>query len=149
MKLAYSILTAIISFAFIVNFVQAHNDTDVDLNSLDLQELVNAYNKNLDKVPGFVKNIFGNERINLYIGDEAFVGLVGTDGNITEYKRGGIDGPTMKIHTTADTLHKLVDGDKTLLEATKDKSITYEGVGLSKKIKFGFIKFFQSIFFRG
>ena len=147
MKSAYALfLASIVGFAFLVNVGYAEK---VDLNSVDFKELVSAYNGNLDKVPSFVKNTFGNERINLYVDGQPFVGLVGQNGNITEYKKGGIENPTMRIYTTSGTIDKLVKGNTTLLDSVKDKSIDYEGVGFAKKIKFGFIKLFQGLFFHG
>lgn len=121
---------------------------EIDLSGFDLSQLVKTYNDNLDKVPGFAKNIFGNERIDVYIDGEKFVGLVGQNGTIAEYKKSGVEKPTMKIYTTSETIGHLLENEKTLLDALKDKSIQYEGVGFVKKIKFGFIKIFQSIFLR-
>lgn len=147
MKFGYTALFLIAGIFVFSNAAYAHGE--LDLESLDLEKLVETYNQNLEKVPGFVKNIFGNEKINLYIDGELFVGLAGEGGKIDEYKKGGIDKPTMKVLTTSDTIDKLIDGDKTLLEAVKDKSVSYEGVGFIGKIKFGFIKIFQGIFLRG
>ena len=146
MRFGYTVLFLITSI-FVFNGV-AYAQSELDLESLDLEKLVDAYNQNLEKVPEFVKNIFGNERITLYIDGELFVGLAGEGGKIVEYKKGGIDKPTMNVYTTNDTIDKLIDGDKTLLEAVKDKSISYQGVGFVNKIKFGIIKIFQGIFLR-
>ena len=121
---------------------------EIDLSTLDLDGLVKTYNDNLNKAPSFVKNTFGNERINVYIDGQNFVGLVGQNGKITEYKKGGIDKPTMKLYTTSDTIGHLVNNEKSLLDVVKDKSIQYEGVGFAKKVKFGFIKIFQGMFLR-
>ncbi len=144
MKIVYTAF--LITALLLVNIGYAHGE--LDLESLDLEKLVEAYNQNLEKVPGFVKNIFGNERINLYIDGEIFVGLSGKKGEIVEYEKGGIIKPTMNIYTTGDTIDKLIDGNTTLLDAVKDKSINYEGVGFFGKIKFGVIKIFQGLFLR-
>ncbi|MBI2005541.1 MAG: hypothetical protein HYS80_02140 [Candidatus Aenigmarchaeota archaeon] len=144
MKFAYLALS-MLSTLVLANIGYAH---EIDLSTFDVEELVKTYNVNLENVPGFVKSTFGNERIDVYIDGEQFVGLVGKDGNITEYKKGGVDKPTMKIFTTSETIDHLIEGEKTLLEAVKDKSIQYEGVGFINKIKFGFIKIFQGIFLR-
>ncbi len=144
MKFAYLALS-MLSTLVLANIGYAH---EIDLSTFDVEELVKTYNVNLENVPGFVKSTFGNERIDVYIDGEQFVGLVGENGNITEYKKGGVDKPTMKIHTTSETIGHLIEGEKTLLEAVKDKSIQYEGVGFINKIKFGFIKIFQGIFLR-
>ena len=144
MKFGYTIIPAV-ACLLLLTAAYAH---EIDLESFDLEKLVSVYNENLDKVPGFVKGVFGNERIDVYIDGQKFVGLVGENGNITEYKKGGIDKPTMKIYTTSETIGHLLENEKTLLEAVKDKSIQYEGVGFVNKIKFGFIKIFQGIFLR-
>ncbi len=147
MKFGYTALFLITGIFAFNNAAYAHGE--LNLESLDLDKLVETYNQNLKKVPGFVKNIFGNEKINLYIDGELFVGLAGEGGKIVEYKKGGLDKPTMKVFTTSDTIDKLMDGDKTLLEAVKDKSVSYEGIGFVSKIKFGFIKIFQRLLLRG
>ena len=147
MKPGYAALfLAMTSFLILVTAASAH---EIDLSTFDLETLVKTYNENLGKVPDFVKSIFGNERIDLYVDGEKFAGLAGQNGNITEYKKGGIDKPTMKIYTSSETIGHLVNNEKSLLESIKDKSIQYEGVGFAKKIKFGFIKIFQGFFLRG
>lgn len=146
MELKYITLSLVIGVLSLSGMAYAHGE--LDLESLDLEKLVATYNDNLDKVPGFVKNIFGNEKINLYIDGELFLGLAGEGGKIVEYKKGGVDKPTMNVYTTSDTIDKLIDEDKNLLEAVKDKSIQYQGVGFINKIKFGIIKIFQGIFLR-
>lgn len=145
MKLGYLygfIAAAMIAF---VNAAYAHEG---DLSTIDLDKFVKVYNENLDKVPGFVKKNFGNERINLYVDGEKFVGLVGQNGTIKEYSRGGVEKPTLNVYTTGETIDQLLDGEKGILETIKDKSIRYEGVGFGGKIKFGIIKFLQGILLR-
>ena len=144
MRFAYLALS-MLSTLILANIGYAH---EIDLSTFDVEELVKTYNVNLEKMPSFMKSTFGNERIDVYIDGEQFVGFVGKNGNITEYKKGGVDKPTMKIYTTSETIGHLIEGEKTLLEAVKDKSIQYEGVGVINKIKFGFIKIFQGIFLR-
>lgn len=144
MKIGYT--TFLITALLLINIGYAHSE--LDLESLDLDKLVTTYNDNLDKVPGFVKIIFGNERINLYIDGEVFVGLAGEKSEIVEYEKGGVSKPTMNVYTTSDTIDKLIDGNTTLLDAVKDKNINYEGIGFFGKIKFGFIKIFQGLFLR-
>lgn len=146
MKLGY--ITLLLTMVSILTFSSVAYAHEIDLSTFDLDELVKTYNQNLEKVPGFVKSIFGNEKIDVYIDGEKFVGLVGQNGEITEYKKGGVDKPTMKIYTTSEAIGHLIEGEKTLLDAVKDKSIQYEGVGFVSKIKFGFIKIFQGIFLR-
>ncbi len=121
---------------------------EVDIESIDLEMLVGTYNQNLDKVPGFAKSLFGNERIDLYIDGEKFVGIIGSGGQIIEYKEGGIEKPTMKIYTTSDTIGDLINNETSLIDAVKSKSIQYEGVGFFSKIKFGFVKIFQNFFLK-
>lgn len=145
MKLGY-ITLGMISVLILASIGYAH---EIDLSTFNIEDLVKAYNNNLDKVPGFAKKIFGNEKINVYIDGEIFAGFAGEGGKITEYKKEGIEKPTLRIYTTSETIGHLVAGEKTLLEAVKDKSITYEGVGFFSKIKFGFIKIFQRFFLRG
>lgn len=145
MRFGYAILSVIACLLFFVSVGYAQG---IDLETLDMENLVKTYNENLEKVPNFVKSIFGNEKIDVYIDGEKFVGLVGKNGNITEYKKGGLDKPTMKIYTTVETISDLIDNEKSLAEAIKDKSIRYEGVGFAKKLKFGFIRLLGMFFFK-
>lgn len=145
MKLGYTALLTAVSILMFATTVSAH---EIDLSTLDLDNLVKVYNENLGNVPNIIKNIFGNERIDIYIDGQKFVGFVGKNGTITEYKKGGIEKPTMKIYTTSDTIGHLINNEKSLLDAVKDKSIQFEGIGFAKKVKFGLIKIFQGMFLR-
>ncbi len=105
-----------------------------------INEFVDEYNKNIDQAPKTFKNMFGNERINMYIDDQLFYGFRTKDGKIVETFENGTEEPTMNIYVTQEALEEMATGQLEPGEALKQGKIRYEGVGFFKKIKYGILK---------
>lgn len=113
----------------------------------ELQSLKDVYNENVDKVPGVLKSLFGNERMNVYIeyqeGDDLILGVVTKNGKVVELKKGEISEPTMKVTLKASLIKSVFasqDPAKEFLDAFNRGEIAYEAYSTTKKIKLFFVK---------
>ena len=93
------------------------------------------------------KRAFGNERINIYItrGDGSMLNfsIFIKDAGIAELKKGKIQEPTIKVHTTGQALRSIIDSPDSraaLLEALREGDIKYKGVGIVNRGKFFVIR---------
>ena len=93
------------------------------------------------------KRAFGNERMNIYItredGSMLNFSINITNAGIAEFKKGEIENPTIKVHTTEQALRSIIDSPDSrgaLLEALRDGEIKYEGVGIVNRGRFFVIK---------
>ncbi|RLG39171.1 MAG: hypothetical protein DRN91_00590, partial [Candidatus Alkanophagales archaeon] len=96
------------------------------------------YNPNVDKLPGFIRNFFGNERMNVYI-DGIVIGLVSKDGRIIEVKEGEISNPTVKVFVKKSTAGSIMHSDDPVTAfqiALKYGEIRVEGVGTVNWVKY-------------
>ena len=107
-----------------------------------LREYVPVYNENVDNLPGFIKRISGNERINLEIvlenGSTLRIGVVTEDGRITEFSKGRISEPTVKAWTGEEVARRIINSEdpmSTGINALKMGEIKYSGVGFRKSLK--------------
>ena len=139
----------IAGFIALTPFVFAHESS---IKAEDLQSLADQYNSNLDKVPGIIKTVAGNERANLHIsypdGDEDIIGLVMKDGKMENVSDGAVENPTLNFYTKGENVDKILKADDPFLEAGKSFSrneVVYSGVGLFDKIKVWLIRFVLSI----
>ena len=109
------------------------------------EELKIEYNQNLDKIPGLVKKIIGNEKINLHFtllsGSEITIAIRTKKARIIEI--GGIPygKPTLNIYLTERTVERLKNKEITIEQAIKTKEITYKAKRFRTKIKSGLFKF--------
>ena len=100
------------------------------------------------ELPGFAKKLFGNERININIllnnGETLQVGLATESGMITIIQFQPITNPTLNAQTTETVIQTIIQSQNpldTFQAALDNDNITYTAIGLSKKIKYGFISF--------
>lgn len=100
------------------------------------------------ELPGFVKTLFGNERINIKLtineGQEIVLGLVTEDGKFKQIKIGAVEKPTLNVYGTDKVINEIKDSDNPLAafrKALDEEKIKYSAIGITKKIKFGVISF--------
>lgn len=100
-----------------------------------------GYNQNVDQVPGMVIRLFGNERINLQLtscSSDCRIGLVTSNGRITELNKGEVSNPTIEATMSETLLKNLLDSSDprgVFVNALKNGEIKISGVGLVSKIK--------------
>ena len=105
-----------------------------------------AYNPNVHRIPGFVKALFGNEKINAYItlndGSVLRIGAQTKNGEVVEFQPNEISNPTMIVYTTERTIRGIIDSPvpiRAFQEALAKGDITYRGVGVKTKVKLGIV----------
>ncbi len=126
---------------------QAVIDSFAQIDQEMLDEAVTHYNEDIaDELPGIVSSLVRNERINVYIEDDAgdeHVFGVATDGVAIETARiGGVDNATLRIYTSVETLDSIIYSDEPLnrtVEALETGEIRYEAEGFFRNLKMRFL----------
>ena len=110
------------------------------------QLLVSKLNTQMDKVPDFIVGLFGNERINLYIGlysgEDAKAGVVNRNGAISSVTKGLLEDPTMNVYSDEGTIYEIsnsADPLSVFQKALSQGRIKYEGVGFIGAVKSGVV----------
>ncbi len=122
--------------------VFAWSDADHNL----LQQKSDKYNQNVDRVPGILIFLFGNEKINLDLSacqTDCVIGMQTSDGRIVSLSRSPVPNPTVKARMKESTLRMLLnsqDGRTDFANALKSGEIDFEGVGILKKIQLALVK---------
>ncbi|WP_324736110.1 hypothetical protein VFC49_02970 [Thermococcus sp. SY098] len=112
-----------------------------------LREYVPKYNENADNLPGFIKRMTGNERIDLEIslenGSVLSIGIVTEGGYITEFSKGRTSEPTMRAWTSEDVARRIINSEdpvSTGANALKMGEIRYSGVGFGRTLRIFAVK---------
>ena len=126
-------------------FAQGVPDIEVFTQESFLEEIQENYNAQRGNAPEFFLNVFGNEKMNIYLGDIP-VHAVMVDGEMTDVGTGELDDSTMNVYTDEETVTALMKEELSLKEALNDGLITYEGVGFGSKVKFGFVKAVYTVY---
>ena len=118
-----------------------------------LSDYVDVYNENLEKMPGFVRMLGGNERIALEIaldnGSVLTIGVVTSEGRITEFSKGELEDPTLRVWTDEATVNSIITSDDpagSAFYALKRGHIRYSGVGTIKKLRIAGVKVVMRIY---
>ncbi len=146
--LVFGFSAAMMNPTYTGRYVKVKNLDDV-LNNMD--QLVTDYNNHTDKVPGFVKSIFGYEIINATIkrNDWSVIMMkVKTDdGRIVSIEN--VTEPTTLMVTTSESTFDRILNSTDQMQAFKDaldnKEIEYHGVKFTTKMKTGIAGIFFKI----
>ena len=95
MKKLISILMMILLAAFVL--AQVPTPEQVFTEESMLKEIQAQYNQQRQNVPEFLINLFGNEKINVYMNGYT-AHLITVNGEMTDASTGGLEGQTMDIH---------------------------------------------------
>lgn len=112
----------------------------------ELKPYVETYNQKIGEVPNFLKMLFRNARINVYIDDKETLGIITKNDKITKFVQGEIENPTMKMYTDPETIYKVMEDPSFALEALNEGKIRYKGVGITNQVKVIIISFGIKIF---
>ena len=143
MFVKYTILGLMISTGGINEFEAESVEAVGEQTLFDLlREYVPVYNENADSLPGVIKRIAGNERIDLEIalenGSLLNVGVVTEGGRIVEFSKGRISEPTMRAWTSEDVARRIISSEdpvSTGVNALKMGEIRYSGVGFGRTLR--------------
>lgn len=145
----FTIVAAGFSLFFMLVFSFSSNPTGraIDDNSLyyyisNPEKAADSYNENIGQVPGFVKTMFGNERINAALtldnGSIESFGIITEKGKIAHIQKGFIDNPSLFVKTDEAVINGLIKSDNQLAylrNAINTKAIEYRAVKIKTKVK--------------
>lgn len=119
----------------------------VDDNSLQYytsnpQKAADTYNQNIGKVPGFVKTMFGDERINAVLtldnGTIESFGIITKKGKIVSIQKGFLDNPSLFVKTDEKVLNKFLESGNQVAyirNALNTKAIDFQATNIKTRVK--------------
>ena len=125
---------------FLIVLISSANAFSIDM--AETQKNIDAYNRNIDNAPTILKDIMGNERINLDVtrndGSVFRVGLDMVAGRINNTVIGGWNDPSITITTTENAINNTRLAKDPIAEFQKERGqgqITFEAKGILTKVK--------------
>ncbi|MCK4589371.1 MAG: hypothetical protein KAT77_02940 [Nanoarchaeota archaeon] len=110
-----------------------------------LRQIQNEYNQQRHNAPPFIINLFGDERINVYMnGYTAY--LITVDGEMIDVSTGELQDQTMNVYVSKETVQKIMNEELEMKDALDKSLIKYQGVGAGKKVKFGAVKMLYRVY---
>ena len=107
---------------------------------------------NTMSIPAPVKQLFGNETINVFVamsdGSTETVGIKTKNEKLEEIEYGGFENETLHVFVSEETIREILVSDDPMdavMTALKNGKIAYQGVGLASAAKFGILGFLQGI----
>lgn len=106
-----------------------------------LEGHVGSYNTSSEKIPGIVKRLFGNEKINFYIGladgGEETIGVEISAGgkSIDKFAAEELEKPTMRVYVSGAAIDGVLQNPSMDSALEVIAAMKIEGVGLMKKGK--------------
>lgn len=124
---------------------------DFALNNLN--GLQKEYNANIDKVPKFIKTLFGDEKINVTItrsnGTIAQLSVETENGIIKEISTESFEEYTLNIWVAEEIINEIINAEEQtarLKQALDDKEITYKALRFTTAFKLAVSKIFLALF---
>ena len=109
-----------------------------DPSKQQLQSYADKYNENIDDVPGFVKTIVGDQKINLHY--ENFTYGLETEDMKVENVTAPHDNSSLEIWVEKEDIEEIAEANnskKKLKQKLDNDEIRYEEKGIINKVKFG------------
>ncbi len=100
-----------------------------------------------------LQNLFGNERINVYIEDmETLFHIITSQGRVQTAEIGELPDQTLNFYTDTETIDLVSAGEIGIMDALEEGRMKYEGVGVVNALKiglantlFGIFTFFEDV----
>jgi len=89
------------------------------------------------ELPEIVKTLFGNERINIDLGDGYMIAAVLEDGNIVRLEDGELRYATINVKVSDEVFFDIQEKQFDLNNSLESGDISYEGVGFIRQAKLG------------
>jgi hypothetical protein len=108
------------------------------------EEIKTQFNTNLDQVPGFIKMIIGDEKINFYITNSEThkFNAVMENAKIESLDNEHLEDPTLNVYVEKEVIPKLISGELNIKEALGNGEVRYEAATVWNKIVYGFAGLF-------
>jgi hypothetical protein len=149
-------LAITILFVFLISLSNA-----VTYSNAGIQDNVNSYNRNIDKAPGILKGLVGNEKINVDItgkdGSDFRVGFAMENGRINQTVEGGLGDPSIVITTTESAVNNIRQSDNPITAFQKERDTGQMNVEAKNPLtgfklgavlsNSGVLQFFSNLFF--
>jgi hypothetical protein len=115
----------------------------------ELEGYVDLYNSNLASIPGIVKRLFSNERINFHIAlseGEEIIGVSTSETcEILEFVDGALETPTLRVYIEGEIIDDLMANPSQEKALAAINSIKIEGVGFFNKLKVAFVNLIRTV----
>lgn len=124
------------------------SDTNVSkaLQQANFSEYRDEINSQTSELPGFVKTLIGDQRINIYFEDsDLTLGVVMNGVNVAEIKEQSIQNPTLEVWISEGDIEAVANSETPqaeLISRLKNKDIRYKVHGAFNQLKFFFVKIF-------
>ncbi|WEL23449.1 hypothetical protein [Candidatus Nanohalovita haloferacivicina] len=139
-KLVFAALMTV----FMIGAVSAQSNTTQDFNveEYNLSEYEDTINTYSDELPGWIKDLIGDQNINIYIdegSDDATNISIKMNGmKVDEIDDSALENPDIEVWTSTDVIEKVVESDKPVDEmrtAIDEGEIDYQANGTWNKVK--------------
>lgn len=130
-------------FSFNSNLTgRAIDDNPLDYYISNPEKAADSYNENIGKVPGFIKTMFGNERINAALtlenGSIESFGIITKKGKVVSIQKGFIDNPSLFVKTDETTINRFLESSNQVAyirNALNTKAIDFQANNIKTKVK--------------
>lgn len=137
------VLAALIT-VFMIGAVSAQSNTSQDFNveEYNLSEYEDTINTYSDELPGWIKDLIGDQDINIYIDegseDATNISIKMNGMKVDEIDDSALENPDIEVWTSTDVIEKVVDSDQPVDEmrtAIDEGEIDYQANGAWNKVK--------------
>ena len=109
----------------------------------EVNEWKDEYNNYIDNLPGFLRHLRGEERINceITLKDDStmIIGVILSGPRIVQLQEGALDKPSAEVRMSEDTMRNILKSGspiEAVAEALKKGDITYQPYGWTNRIKY-------------
>ncbi len=101
--------------------------------------LASEMDTKMESIPGIVKKVIGNTKVNIYFDSGEVIGFVIEDAKVVEIKAEEIEEQTFDVYISDNAFEDLNAGSININNAIKNGDISYDGRGFWGNIKFGML----------
>jgi hypothetical protein len=146
-RLLAGLFAAMLVVTLVPAGVAAQEAPAPDPDDADLDRLVELYNENVEKVPGFVRGQVSDERVELRYGEGDTVAKKDTGtalhfetddrGRITDYGEGDAEKPTVRVRTSESAYRAIVTAEDPVaafMTQYREGNVKINGVSVTKSV---------------
>jgi len=109
-----------------------------EVQTQDIEQAVEVYNSNTDRVPSFMSSLIGDQTINVHIDNKTF-GIEMDGKEISRAEKSALEDPTLEVYASTEEVESIASSEepvKQLNQRLKNGSIEYETKGTVNSAKF-------------